>query len=623
MNMINPQFLEALAWTLIHFLWQGLVIGVVAALALRSLKKNKPQTRYTVALIAFAICALAPVATFAFLWSQFSGISYDLVAGASALQSNDINTWAQDYPRWFVEILPDIPNFLVAGWLAGVLLGGVKLFFGFLGVQWVRRHAVEPIPARLQSLFDELCVEFELQGRVALKISNQILSPMTVGWLRPLVLVPASAWLGLRQDELRLILAHELAHIRRWDYLINICQQVAVTILFYHPVVHWLSRVLSEEREMCCDELVVGESEDTRLAYAKALLHLQEQHGHMMTLVMSARGGAFLRRIYSLLGKDERKEGPQATVNGLVSLMVVGVVNVLFMLHSNDAVANLVGLNAIQPEPQTIHIPLRRGPLDHVLSDVRNSWETAVERQALGPAIEVPGVAEVAKRLEALEQQRQQAVRAEESGVSQAGSGTTAKALEVPSFNIAAAQAMAREALKQQVQKVDVLNELSIDPKPQFDTKPERQLASLSFQPVAKKAKLEVPAAKANASEPRLVRMVQPHFPLSARFRSAAGDVRLVYQLDPDGSIRNIQHDPSSESHPALIKAAVEALEAWEYEPFDSDRPLVMAQTFRFVGKSERNRADDICFSRIKDVCGRGLEPADRITVNTDLAGEG
>jgi beta-lactamase regulating signal transducer with metallopeptidase domain/outer membrane biosynthesis protein TonB len=618
MNMINPQFLEALAWTLIHFLWQGLVIGVVAALALRSLKKNKPQTRYTVALIAFAICALAPVATFAFLWSQFSGISYDLIAGASALQSGDVHTWAQDYPQWFVKILPDIPNFLVAGWLAGVLLGGIKLFFGFLGVQWVRRHAVEPIPARLQALFDELCVEFELQGRVALKISNQILSPMTVGWLRPLVLVPASAWLGLRQDELRLILAHELAHIRRWDYLVNICQQVAVTILFYHPVVHWLSRVLSEEREMCCDELVVGESEDTRLAYAKALLHLQEQHGHMMTLVMSARGGAFLRRIYSLLGKDERKEGPQATVNGLVSLMVVGVVNVVFMLHSNDAVANFVGLNALQPEPKIIQLPLRRGPLDHVLSDVRNSWETAVEREALGPAIEVPGVAEVAKRLEVLESQRQQNQVA--SGQS---SGQSSQGLSVPSFNIAAAQAMAREALKQQVAQVDVVKELSIDPKPAFDTQPARQLASLNFKPAAKQVALEVPASKARSSEPRLVRMVQPHFPLSARFRSAAGDVRLVYQLHPDGSIRNIQHDTSSESHPALVKAAIEALEAWEYEPFDSDRPLVMAQTFRFVGKSERNRADDICFSRIKEVCGRGLEPADRITVNTDLAGQG
>ncbi|MCG8464550.1 MAG: M56 family metallopeptidase [Xanthomonadales bacterium] len=618
MNMINPQFLEALAWTLIHFLWQGLVIGVVAALALRSLKKNKPQTRYTVALIAFAICALAPVATFAFLWSQFSGISYDLIAGASALQSGDVHTWAQDYPQWFVKILPDIPNFLVAGWLAGVLLGGIKLFFGFLGVQWVRRHAVEPIPARLQALFDELCVEFELQGRVALKISNQILSPMTVGWLRPLVLVPASAWLGLRQDELRLILAHELAHIRRWDYLVNICQQVAVTILFYHPVVHWLSRVLSEEREMCCDELVVGESEDTRLAYAKALLHLQEQHGHMMTLVMSARGGAFLRRIYSLLGKDERKEGPQATVNGLVSLMVVGVVNVVFMLHSNDAVANFVGLNALQPEPKIIQLPLRRGPLDHVLSDVRNSWETAVEREALGPAIEVPGVAEVAKRLEVLESQRQQNQVASGQSSEQSSQG-----LAVPSFNIAAAQAMAREALKQQVAQVDVVKELSIDPKPAFDTQPARQLASLNFKPAAKQVALEVPASKARSSEPRLVRMVQPHFPLSARFRSAAGDVRLVYQLHPDGSIRNIQHDTSSESHPALVKAAIEALEAWEYEPFDSDRPLVMAQTFRFVGKSERNRADDICFSRIKEVCGRGLEPADRITVNTDLAGQG
>lgn len=631
MSAVSPQFLETLAWTLIHFLWQGLVIGAVAAIALRGLNQHKPQTRYMVALIAFSACLLAPVMTFGLLWAQFSDLTYEMVSAENAFSGSMDAIWSRQYPAWVMVVLSNLPDILVAGWLAGVLLGGCKLLFGFLGVQWVRHHGIEPVPRRLQALFDDVCAEMNLQGRVALRVSNRILSPMTVGWIRPLVLVPASAWLGLTQDELRLIIAHEIAHIRRMDYLVNLVQQIAVTILFYHPVVHWLSRVLSEEREMCCDEMVVGESEAKRLAYAKALLHLQEQHGHMMSLVMSARGGAFLRRVYSLLTREERHhKGPQTAVNGMISLLMVGIVNTVLMLHSGDAVAKLgLGLSWQEPgQVQSLPVRNRRHPLDFVLSDVKDSWETALERQSLGPALELAAVEEVSQRM--LSQQSKSASDqakaisrnskgSDSSGTQASGQSRQHKEKQrTPSFNFAAAQALARQALDQEYQaKKTQAAWLKDNAEVGFEAEVKPELAALTTHLTAASV-ASSDRSNSKVPKPRLLRMVQPHFPLSARFHSAAGDVRLVYRLYPDGTIKDIQHDGESANHPALIKAAVEALEAWEYAPFQSERPLVMAQTFRFVGKTS-SRSKDICFSRIKGSCGRNLRAMDSIMINDDL----
>lgn len=615
MNAISPQLLDSLAWTLIHFLWQGLIIGLLAAVALRALRNAKPQARYLTALIAFAGCIIAPAITFIVLWQSASAEAAALTNLEGALISSIDLIRDRHYPQWLLNILPDLPPLLVAAWLAGVVVGVLRLFAGYLGVQWVRRSGLEPVPARLQRLFDELADEFQVSGRAVLRLSHRILTPMTVGWIRPVVLVPASAWMGLPREELSMILAHELAHIRRCDYLVNLVQQAAVTLLFYHPVVHWLSRVLSDEREMCCDEMVVGESEASRLTYAKALLHLQEQHAELLTLAMSARGGAFLRRVYRLLTTQEEQQAPRTSVHGLVGLLMIGVVNLVFMLHANDAVANFKDVYGKTDTAPAVAV-LNRHPLDLLLDDVHsslNDYQSRRQAQAQEPSGRRPLAYRGAGQVKA----KNSGTRANSN---QADSNQDKANIKITSLNTSmlasmtnSVRSLAREELaaamaENEAQPIAYADVAAVDVAldlPAVRLSPEFELAEVS---VARRSEVKF--------RPRLINKVMPRYPMAAQVHGARGEVRLIYVLNRDGSIGEIQHDPDSVDHPALVHAAVAALEKWEYEPFEHDRSLVMAQTFRFInvnGKKAEN-----CFSRLKDVCSQYKRSMHVIQINTD-----
>ncbi|GAB4192775.1 MAG: hypothetical protein Tsb002_22730 [Wenzhouxiangellaceae bacterium] len=631
MNAISPQLFEVLAWTLIHFLWQGLIIGILGFTALKLLRKASPQTRYLVALGAFLSCIAAPLATFFYLWQSIpvqSSVTLPLEGG---LATTIELIRERHYPEWLIRLLPELPMLLVIGWMAGAILGLSRLFAGYLGIQWMRHRGAEPVPPRLQRLFDDLCEEMQVSGRAVLRISHRILTPMTVGWVQPLVLLPAGAWLGLRPEELRLILAHELAHIRRWDYLVNLLQQFTVAILFFHPVVHWLSRVLSEEREVCCDEMVVRGREEIRLAYARALLHLQEHHAQMMKLALAARGGAFLRRIYRLLAVQENVGRSQASMHGVVGLLMVSLVNLVFMLHANDAVAKFAESTLHDPAPlHSTQLPMRpEYPLDDVLADVHSAWVSARMTPAQAPAVTELEVDEpVPARQEQAQEQTAATPAADrlDAGpdVAQAVTETAEPAEVEPDYSL---MDLGRALAQREMQAKTTL------PKPQQltaeleDVMPD--LGNISYrdqlsaivgidlrpQPQAKDGR-QAERERVSVS-PKLRHKVMPRYPLSARYHAASGDIRLLYRLHPDGRITDIQHDPSSNSHPALVEAAIKALEEWVYEPFKYERPLVMAQTFRFLGNNAL-KDDETCFSRIKDSCGWNKRAMDRIQVNDD-----
>ena len=125
--------------------------------------------------------------------------------------------------------------------------------------------------------------------------------PTVIGWLKPVVLLPASALAGLAPNQIEAILAHELAHIRRHDYLVNLCRRVVETLLFYHPAVWWLSRRIRAERENCCDDLAVSLCGDP-VAYAAALAELEGLRSTTGDLVLAATGGSLLQRVRRLLG---------------------------------------------------------------------------------------------------------------------------------------------------------------------------------------------------------------------------------------------------------------------------------------------------------------------------------
>jgi hypothetical protein len=163
------------------------------------------------------------------------------------------------------------------------------------------RPVSEPWPTRLA----ELATKLGVCRAVALVESALVEVPTVLGWLRPVVLLPASALTGLTPDQLEVVLAHELAHIRRNDYAINLLQTVVETLLFYHPAAWWVSALVRQERENCCDDLAVATC-GNRLFYARALTRLEELRHEMpapsAALGMAADGGVLLNRIQRLLG---------------------------------------------------------------------------------------------------------------------------------------------------------------------------------------------------------------------------------------------------------------------------------------------------------------------------------
>ena len=134
--------------------------------------------------------------------------------------------------------------------------------------------------------------------RVALRISDEVISPLAMGVWQVTVILPVSAVLGLPQEELEAVMAHELGHIRRWDYLWNLMQMAVESVLFFHPVVWWLSRTVRERREVCCDEIAVRSCAGAEV-YARALLRLEEQRTIDLRLAMAFTGcgGSLLGRV--------------------------------------------------------------------------------------------------------------------------------------------------------------------------------------------------------------------------------------------------------------------------------------------------------------------------------------
>src|SRR5688572_1042892 len=269
MSEFLSQLVPAIGVALLHSIWQCALIGAMAAIALRMAGDGRPQVRYAIACVALLGCVLAPLATVVLQVGAPSPVS-SVDGGGDAMRIvGDVAGVASS--DWHARLAPWQPS-IVAMWAAGASVFCLRTLFG---VAWVRRmHATKqpPLQARWQATLDALAARFALQG-VALRLVDGLDSPVAAGWWRPVVLLPMSVALRMPADLVEALLAHELAHVRRHDYLVNLLQRAAEALLFHHPVAWWLSHRIRIERELVADRLaadVLGEPR--RLAVALAAL---------------------------------------------------------------------------------------------------------------------------------------------------------------------------------------------------------------------------------------------------------------------------------------------------------------------------------------------------------------
>jgi TonB family protein len=318
---------HALGWTLLHLCWQGTLVALVLWCVLEVLDGRSSRVRYAAACLALGLMVALPLATFAHLASgeyrardAFDGpaVAIDpgmvLQVGAGEMSA----PWPERISMALDHALP----WIILAWFAGVILFVVRLNVGLLVARRMTLVATTAVPDELRQAFDALRRRLGVERAVRLMHSALVQAPTVIGWLRPVVLIPASCLTGLSAMQIEAILAHELAHIRRHDYLVSVLQSVIETLLFYHPAVWWVSRQVRRERECCCDELAVAVGGD-RLAYARALSVLEERRAAMPELALGANGGVLAMRIRRLLGCGRASISSQLAAGMVLAVLLV------------------------------------------------------------------------------------------------------------------------------------------------------------------------------------------------------------------------------------------------------------------------------------------------------------
>jgi beta-lactamase regulating signal transducer with metallopeptidase domain len=363
MELLHPAWVARVGWVLVHFVWQGALLAGVWALLRWFLLRRAAGARYLAACGVLFLMAVAPVVT----WVRL-GPAVDS-AGPRTARAETPPTGAQamvdrfDWPFGSAVSLPGASiwatnlergmGWLVACWALGVGGLSIRLLRGWRIVDRLGRSAVTPPEAAWRHRLEELRGRLRVSRPVQLLQSAWVEVPTVAGWLRPVILLPASSLAGLSPGQLELVLAHELAHIRRWDDWVNLGQVLLETLLFYHPGVWWVSRCIREEREFCCDDLAVEACGD-RLAYAEALTALEILRGEWPALLMAATGGSLLHRVRRVLGLPGRQEGYRPPGNALLGaglvLLAAGVACLALSPVRYQAVARVVVLR--EPEVQ-------------------------------------------------------------------------------------------------------------------------------------------------------------------------------------------------------------------------------------------------------------------------------
>lgn len=342
LNWISPNAMHALGWTLLHFLWQGTALAALAALAIALCRRA--SSRYLIAVAALALMLLAPLATFFFYLQQHSpeaAVSSPLAAAIRPVpKSSPKLSSGVSNPAPSLDAIP----WLVEAWLLGVVLLSLRSAGGFFWLERERRRQSSVV--RPQVL--EIC--YTLQDRLGIARAIQyceckwLQAPAVIGWFRPIVFLPVSALTGLSDDQLHAVIAHELAHIQRFDPFVNVFQVFVETLLFYHPAVWWLNQRIRAEREHCCDETAVAVCGDA-VEYARALT-LMEQWRSAPAFAMAANRGPLTERILRVLGLKTigvgmRSIGLTGSLVCLTAALAAGNA-LLGMAHPRTARASLI-----------------------------------------------------------------------------------------------------------------------------------------------------------------------------------------------------------------------------------------------------------------------------------------
>lgn len=317
---IHTPLAQAIGWTLAHFIWEGAVLAAVLMALLRLHRALPARRRYTLACLILAAMPLAFAITLAVIWARRPvAVAVPIHWAQVPVSAAPIDTPA---PHFSWAMVLDRLAWLVPVWFAGVAFFYVRGVAAWAAVRRLQRRGVCAPAPEWQKRLDELAARMRLSRPVVLLESCFIDTPVLIGYLRPVILLPLGCLTGLSAAQVECILLHELAHVVRHDYVVNLLQSLVEGLLFYHPAVWWVSRVVRAERENCCDDRVVELMGNAR-AYAATLAVLEQRRVLAPEAALAATGGNLMQRIRRLTMESRGSQASVAPAFSAALLLVI------------------------------------------------------------------------------------------------------------------------------------------------------------------------------------------------------------------------------------------------------------------------------------------------------------
>jgi uncharacterized protein (TIGR03435 family) len=331
-------WLYVAGWVLVHFIWQGAVLAVAAAVVLHLCRRQSASVRYAIACGAMLAMLVSTGITAALIEVPAAALEATRVSARTTpntrigvllpIQVNDTPSAAAVSNAQRVEAL--LP-WIVSVWLLGVTVLLARVGAGWWRVRRLHQLALRTICSSWQAAGNRIASRLAIASVIRIVEIPHIDVPLVVGCLRPIIVLPIAAISQLSAAQVEAILAHELAHVRRHDYLVNLMQTIAETLLFYHPVVWWLSARIRDEREHCCDDVALTIYGDP-VGYAAALTELEAWRAGEVSLAAAATGGSLLNRVRRILRVDVSEDSRTSplTIAVVVAVTVGGLaVNII------------------------------------------------------------------------------------------------------------------------------------------------------------------------------------------------------------------------------------------------------------------------------------------------------
>jgi beta-lactamase regulating signal transducer with metallopeptidase domain len=393
---LSESTLRLLALSLLHFLWQGAALAALAYVAMSICRSA--SARYAVGVATLGLMLAAPVVTFLVFRSQEAPVSSallenPLIHSTTAKTAQGFTVVKVTLNRHESESAPNYFPWLVELWFIGVVLLSLRSAGGILLIERLRRKETTPVTEDLLELCTALQRRMGLTRVVRYCKSLHLDVPAVAGWIRPVVLLPMSAVSGLTEAQLEAVIAHELAHIRRYDALVNLFQVGVETLLFYHPAVWWMGKRVRIEREHCCDDEAVALC-GSPVTYAHALTRMAESKAAPQ-LAMAVNRSPLVARIARLLGGNSAAEvrgaGLSAGVLCLSAALLAGSALLASVRHIQ---AEQAPLPALAPKAAVATIdttlapavsPVRRAHVPEVFDPEANQEPGAVGAPAPAP----------------------------------------------------------------------------------------------------------------------------------------------------------------------------------------------------------------------------------------------